>query len=57
MNELSNLLPNLIAQAIATLDKATAATEVLEARDHAVFAYDEAKAAERLARPSTHMTP
>jgi hypothetical protein len=50
MNELANLLPNLIAQAIATLDKATTAAEVLEARDHAAFAYDEAKAAERLAK-------
>ena len=50
MDESANQLPNLIKQAMATLDKATTAAEVLEARDNAAFVYDEARAAERLAK-------
>ena len=48
--DIANLLPNLIAHAIAMLDKATTAAEVLEARNEAAFAFDQAKAAERLAK-------
>lgn len=43
-------LPRLLARAVATLEKATTAAEILEAREAARFAYDAAKATERLAK-------
>lgn len=48
-NEIEQL-PRLLARAVATLNDATTAAEVLEARVAAGLAYDAAKAAERLAR-------
>lgn len=43
-------LPRLLARAVATLEKATTAAEILEAREASRLAYDGAKAAERLAK-------
>lgn len=50
-------LPRLIEQAIAALDGATTAAEVLDARDQAKVAYDAAKSAARFAKAqSAHAT-
>ena len=43
-------LPDLIQRAMATLEAAQSSAEVLDARDAATYAYDAAKAAERLAK-------
>jgi hypothetical protein len=56
MNDMETL-PRLIDQAMATLDNATTAAEVLDARDRAKFAYDAAKSAARFAKTkSAHAT-
>jgi hypothetical protein len=50
-------LPRLIEQAMAALDNATTAAEVLDARDQAKVAYDAAKSAARFAKAkSAHAT-
>jgi hypothetical protein len=56
MNDIETL-PRLIDQAMAALDNATTAAEVLDARDQAKVAYDAAKSAARFANAkSAHAT-
>jgi hypothetical protein len=56
MNDIETL-PRLIDQAMAALDNATTAAEVLDARDQAKVAYDAAKSAARFAKAkSAHAT-
>jgi hypothetical protein len=56
MNDMETL-PRLIDQAMAALDHATTAAEVLDARDRAKVAYDAAKSAARFAKAkSAHAT-
>jgi hypothetical protein len=56
MNDMETL-PRLIDQAMAALDNATTAAEVLDARDRAKVAYDAAKSAARFAKAkSAHAT-
>jgi hypothetical protein len=56
MNDIETL-PCLIDQAMAALDNATTAAEVLDARDQAKVAYDAAKSAARFAKAkSAHAT-